>query len=763
MEKYLLKFLMCCAWFFCLFTSTKVSAQMPPIVPGFPSTVCLPSGTLERKITNIPVGFIVLVTINDGTTNRYIGDDVFEFYAVSAPSDTVHVYFIHGFDTIASDFIFDVIESVIDPVYVSVCETDLPFVWYGEHFFEGGIFYNSYEVTGVCDTLEELHLTVVSPVTNTVTHHVCASALPYIWNGISVGVAGMAVATYTTTGVNGCDSIVKLNLISHANKSKTVSQTVCFNSLPYIWNGISVSAGGTSAATYSTVSAAGCDSTVTLNLNIGYDYAVNFYDTICASELPYIWHGLPIFIGGASASYSTSTIAGCDSLTTLNLTVWPVITLTVTDTICYAELPYVWNGISVTAGGTTAASVSFPSRFNCDSTTILNLVIGTPVTVNQSLTICQNQLPYNWNGISILSGGTGVATYNTFTAIGCDSITHLNLVVNPSYRDTIVMSSCAGSLPFLWNGLSISSFGPDAGVYNGISVKGCDSIKVLKLLEIPTAIVSNNQIICENDFPYVVLGNTYEIPGSYTYSINGSDGCDTLVLLSLTAKPLPFSVESMEVCMDEFPFMWNGLSVTGPGIHTVGKLYPKDIGCDSMRWLNVTTLDPPSVPIVAVSVTELGVINAVSGVNYQWQLFKESTSIWQNIAGATNTTYTALESGKYRVSAQDEDCAPVYSSIWDVEVLVSGIKGNTLAFENSTIIYPNPAKHLLNVKFENANRSVNIEIVDIHGRMMYQEQHIKKELITIDVQSFSAGMYMIQIIDAYSNEILGVKKVVVEQ
>src|SRR5690606_8733417 len=97
---------------------------------------------------------------------------------------------------------------------------------------------------------------------------ICSNQLPYRWNGKTINTGGKAVAQYIYTNVAGCDSIVTLNLTVKDTVNTVDNITICSNEFPYYWNGIRVNTGGDHIATPFFTNAAGCDSIVTLNLNI---------------------------------------------------------------------------------------------------------------------------------------------------------------------------------------------------------------------------------------------------------------------------------------------------------------------------------------------------------------------------------------------------------------------------------------------------------------------------------------------------------------
>src|SRR4029079_16841385 len=105
----------------------------------------------------------------------------------------------------------------------------------------------------------------ISVTTTSITDvTVCPSQLPYNWNGTDYAAAG--TYTFTTTSAAGCDSVATLNLAISSTTTSTTDVTVCPSQLPYNWNGTDYNAAGT--YTFTTTNAAGCDSVATLNLAI---------------------------------------------------------------------------------------------------------------------------------------------------------------------------------------------------------------------------------------------------------------------------------------------------------------------------------------------------------------------------------------------------------------------------------------------------------------------------------------------------------------
>ena len=341
-------------------------------------------------------------------------------------------------------------------------------------------------------------------VTSTQTITICQNSLPYSWNSQSLTAAGTYQATLTN--VNGCDSTVTLTLNVNPNVTSTQTITICQNSLPFSWNSQSLTAAGTYKSTLTNVN--GCDSTVTLTLNVNPNVTSTQTITICQNSLPYSWNSQSLNAAGTYQATLTN-VNGCDSTVTLTLNVNPNVTSTQTITICQNSLPYSWNSQSLTAAGTYQATLTNVN--GCDSTVTLTFNVNPNVTSTQTITICQNSLPYSWNNQSLTAAGTYQATLTNVN--GCDSTVTLTLNVNPNVTSTQTITICQNSLPYSWNSQSLTA----AGTYQALlpNVNGCDSTVTLTLNVNPNVTSTQTITICQNSLPYIWNSQSLNAAGTY--------------------------------------------------------------------------------------------------------------------------------------------------------------------------------------------------------------------------------------------------------
>jgi hypothetical protein len=128
-------------------------------------------------------------------------------------------------------------------------------------------------------------------------------------------------ATYTLTNAFGCDSVVTLDLTINNSSSGTDTQSAC-DSLTWI-DGVTYTASN-NTATYTLTSSAGCDSVVTLDLTINNSSSGIDLQTACDS-LTWI-DGVTYTASNNTATYILTNSAGCDSVVTLDLTIYEFLT-----------------------------------------------------------------------------------------------------------------------------------------------------------------------------------------------------------------------------------------------------------------------------------------------------------------------------------------------------------------------------------------------------------------------------------------------------
>ncbi|MFT3909058.1 MAG: gliding motility-associated C-terminal domain-containing protein [Ferruginibacter sp.] len=326
------------------------------------------------------------------------------------------------------------------------------------------------------------------------------------------------------------------------------------------------------------VNISNCDSVVVLNLTIIPLATHLINETICAGESYTV--GVHTY-NQTGIYHDTLSTATCDSIVTLNLTVNPLITHSISQSICAGESytvgvhtytqPGIYNDTLSTAG--------------CDSIVTLNLTVNPLITHSISQTICEGQSytvgvhAYDQTGIY----------HDTLSTAGCDSIVTLNLTVNPLLTHSITQTICANESYTV----GVHTYNQTGIYHDTLSTTGCDSIVTLNLTVDPLLTHSITQTICAGE-SYTVGIHTYDQTGIYHDTLSTA-GCDSVVTLDLTVNPLLTHLITQTICANE--------SYT-VGVHTYNQtgIYHDTLstaGCDS-----VVTLDLTVNPLLTHSITQ---------------------------------------------------------------------------------------------------------------------------------------------------------------
>tara|TARA_B110000285_G_scaffold37937_2_gene41123 strand:- start:937 stop:4353 length:3417 start_codon:yes stop_codon:yes gene_type:complete len=160
----------------------------------------------------------------------------------------------------------------------------------------------------------------------------------------------------------------------------------------------------------------------------------------------------------------------------------------------------------------------------------------------------------------------------------CDSIT---VVVNPIYNETATAEICGGS-SYIFGTQTLTM----AGVYTEVftSSNGCDSTVVLTLSAISEFNETATAAICQGN-SYVFGTLTLTTGGSFTQLFTSTSGCDSTVVLTLAVNPEYNETASATIC-DGASYVFGTQTLTTAGPYT--ELFASVDGCDSTVVLTLT-------------------------------------------------------------------------------------------------------------------------------------------------------------------------------
>ena len=378
-----------------------------------------------------------------------------------------------------------------------------------------------------CDSVVNLNLTILPQIDTTIIDTICEGQLyfvgttPYFATGVYMD---------TLPAVNACDSIITLDLTVLPNSDTLITTTICFGDSVVVGDSVYVDEG-----VYITVIDAlnGCDSTVLLELDVYPKISVNIDTFICEGEFFFVG-GSGYFQPGNYMDTLVSLVNGCDSVVNLDLEVLDTAFTTINATICAGQIYPVGSSQYFETGQYLDVLSTFQG---CDSSVLLNLIVLDTSYTELEFTLCEGETVSVANSIY---SSTGIYFDTLNAANGCDSVIRTDLIVNDTFLLTVDQVLCVGDT---YNGMEFEN---DTTVIEFLqSVNNCDSTVFVNLLisELEEILIKGDTLICEDDTTslFVAADNpifNYEWsnqemeriilvdePGVYTVTVTDPLGC----------------------------------------------------------------------------------------------------------------------------------------------------------------------------------------------------------------------------------------------
>ncbi|MBI1193111.1 MAG: T9SS type B sorting domain-containing protein [Bacteroidetes bacterium] len=500
--------------------------------------------------------------------------------------------------------------SIFVPRSEALCSGDSVFAG-GAWQQSAGVFVDSFTAVLGCDSVVQTTLTINLPVYDTLALSICQGDSAFL-AGAWRSLPGMYTEFGLTTG--GCDS-----LVSYALSLRPLS---LFNQILEICAGDSAFVGGAwqqAAGAYSDtlVNASGCDSVVTTVLDVLPAYAIDRTEFICFGDsvfaagawqttsgiyvetgvtaagcdsvvrtmvtvLPVsasvrnvvLCNGDSLFVGGTwvtgAGTYldNLTTVAGCDSVVQVNLSILPVSVRNVPVLLCGGDSAFLAGQWVHSAG---VYPLVLTGANGCDSTINYFVSTGNPVTVTRDVSICVGDAFFVAGAFQTTAG---LYADTLLSTAGCDSIVLTNLLVQPNVLMNLTTEICQGDSVFAGGGWQTTT-----GFYLDVlaSATGCDSIIVQFVQVIPPINRLRNRRICYGGSIFLA-GAWQTTAGVYVDTYTAASGCDSNIVTTLAVDP-EIAVDVLaELCPGQFIII-GGLPVSTPGVYT--QVFPSASGCDS--------------------------------------------------------------------------------------------------------------------------------------------------------------------------------------
>ena len=413
-----------------------------------------------------------------------------------------------------------------------------------------------------CDSTLVLHVTVNPTSAVTLADEICAGNR-YQENHFDTLFTEAGVYTLVNHDQNifQCDSVTTLTLTVWPNQSSEIDTTICYNG-SYNFHGTIITEAGTYVDTLPTVH--GCDSVVTLHLDIYPENTFEFTETACVS---YTWND-SIYTASNDYVQHFTDLNGCDSTVTLHLTVLPA---SVGDTTAFACDRFDWyNHTNITESG--EFTHTFTNAVGCDSVVTLHLTVGHSNTGDTTAVACYS---FDWYEHTGITASCDTLTHTFVNASGCDSVVTLHLTIHYAETSVIDTTVCDS---FTWND-SVYTVSNDY-IQHFTNRNGCDSTVTLHLTVNYAETFAFDTTVCDS---FTWNDSVYTVSNDYIQHFTNRNGCDSTVTLHLTVNHTETSAFDTVVCDS---FTWNDAVYTTSGDYP--QVFTNRNGCDSTVTVHLT-------------------------------------------------------------------------------------------------------------------------------------------------------------------------------
>ncbi|HOZ30840.1 MAG TPA: N-acetylmuramoyl-L-alanine amidase [Bacteroidales bacterium] len=380
---------------------------------------------------------------------------------------------------------------------------------------------------------------------------------------------------------------------------------------------------------------------------------------------------------------------------------------------------------------------------NCENTCTFNINVIEPIVVAcpDNLSVCYNTAPFDLSGATPIGGtysgnglnegtfdasiagiGEHTITY-TYETISCDFIITVYELPEVTCPEDLYVSATASAFP-------LTGAEPSGGQYS----------------------INENPVTYINPASYGT--GTYTITYSYT---GGEGNCENSCSFNLTIyEPIDISCpSSFSVCKEDTEltlsgatpaggeYSGNGVSgdifnpaTAGEGEHAITYTY----GYESCNF--IITVD--SIPIVICPENFSIPVNAepieLNGGEPEngWFEINESVVVIfdPEFYGEGEQAVT------YFYQHPSTNCINMCNFVINVTPAVL-IEQNIL---NNVKIYPNPNEGIFIIETENIGSNLFVEITNVHGQILYEQQISDKTIKTsVDISKFSEGVYFVKL------------------
>ena len=465
-------------------------------------------------------------------------------------------------------------------------------------------------------------------------------------------------------------------------------------------------------------------------------------------------------------SVSVFSITGNSLTKTINITEGQVYDVTDSLTICENQLPYIWNEVEFETAGTQ--NVTLTTINGCDSVVKMTLTVNNLTTGDTIVVACNS---FDWyEHVGIMQSCENLT--HTFTnAAGCDSVVTLHLTVNYSNTGDTTAVACDS---FDWYEHTDITQSCENLTHTFINAGGCDSVVTLHLTVNYSNTGDTTAVACDSFDWYEHTGITQSCE-NLTHTFTNAMGCDSVVTLHLTINN-PLHTAVIENTCESYT--WNGTTYTVSGNYTYSHI---DVnGCTQVDTLHLTINNP-----VHTAITE----NACESYMWNETLYTDGgdytySHVDENGCTQVDTLHLTIFNdaiSEFTIVTEEPcytwnnveycetgDYSQTFQTIHSCDSLVTLHLTITVGLNDyETVdfkVYPNPTSNIVNVECIMKNEElgdVEIQVVDAYGRLVDLVETLvitSLQNVRIDLSHNASGIYFVKAVA--DGKTIAVRKVV---
>lgn len=438
-----------------------------------------------------------------GDKISYEGQD---YYADATVITTYPSQF--GCDSVTKAFLhFNTASFLSDTMRLA--DTDTSRVWHGQKINHSGTYYYEEKLPGGCYRREELHVFMYPTFLLVKDTAICQNEAPYVWpdaapadwynKEFSCNPGETISKEWRTTTVYGVDSIYRLNLTVYPSYTKRERLTICEGEKVQV-NGkdyFNLVPNKIYRDTVVLRSINDCDSIIYYEISQNPTKHTTITRILHTGDSIF-WYGDTILTAGQYIHQEQQVASGCDSIIELVV----IAETENTQHLCVLDTPFVWQGKNYSTSGNWVDTVRDDFGQIIEFRT-LHLIVQHPVDTTIELRGCQPE------GVTFNGKTYTESARNVLDTLGCDTLYHLNIKIDPKISVTYSDTICETDLPYI-----IGSQKPDTiweegtFTHKDITACGCDSTVTVNLAITPDFNRNDSVFLCACDIskqnPYIL-------------------------------------------------------------------------------------------------------------------------------------------------------------------------------------------------------------------------------------------------------------------